>query len=144
MSGPGQGRGRGLSKRLAIEGRRIATQHQRLGELWQQFIGAIESAELELMRLSFRELRDGMLAHFEVEERVQIPALHGADSGLHPVLARIVDDHTRFRSELDALMRDVEAGAFEALLGPVEKLHDSLAEHEALEENLFPGAKREK
>jgi hypothetical protein len=132
----------GLSKRLVIEGRRIAAQHARLTELWQQFVAAFEGEQLELTRLTFRELRDGLLAHFDLEERLQIPALHGADAGLRPALARIVADHTRFREELSVLERYVEAGAFEALRGPAAKMSEGVAEHEDFEEKLFPGASK--
>ncbi len=132
----------GLSKRLVIEGRRIAAQHARLTELWQQFVAAFEGEQLELTRLTFRELRDGLMAHFDLEERLQIPALHGADAGLRPALARIVADHTRFREELNVLERHVEAGAFEALRGPAAKMSEGVAEHEDLEEKLFPGASK--
>jgi benzoyl-CoA reductase/2-hydroxyglutaryl-CoA dehydratase subunit BcrC/BadD/HgdB len=132
----------GLSKRLVIEGRRIALQHERIGELFEQFASAIAEQRMDQMRLTFRELREGLIAHFDLEERIQIPALHGADAGLQPALARIVADHDRFRDELAALAHDVEAGAFEALRGPAATLSEGITEHEAFEEMLFPGARK--
>jgi len=136
------GEDHGLAKRLAIEGRRIANQHARLAELWQQLLSAVDGGELETTHLAFRELRDGLIAHFDLEERIQIPALHGSNPGLQPALRRIVEEHTRFREALEGLTEHVEAGAFDVLRTAVARLHEGLSEHETFEENLFPGAKR--
>jgi hypothetical protein len=132
---------RGLSRRLKIEGRRIASQHRRLGELWQQLLAAFEHDQIDVTRSAFRELREGLLAHFDLEERIQIPALHGSNADLQPQPKRIVEDHMRFRAELEALARQLDAGSVDDLHSPARELHGALNEHEVLEQSLFPGLK---
>lgn len=127
----------GLSRRLAIEGRRIAAQHAKLGELCVTLIDAVSDDHLAATRAALTTLREGLLAHFDVEERVQIPALHGSDPSLEPQLKQIIDHHTRFRSELQMFTHLLQAGDLKALREPLALFVSALVEHEAQEEELF-------
>lgn len=129
----------GLSKRLGIEGRRIAAQHQLLGELWQAFLDPFDTGDLESARLAFRSLREGVTAHFDVEERVHIPALHGANPSVTQALQEIVSDHRRFRNELDQIVEALSSSDLERIAAMVEPLIRAFADHEAREEGLFKG-----
>ena len=127
----------GLSRRLAIEGRRIADQHAKLGELCVTLITALGHEDLEAARTALATLRDGLLAHFDVEEKVQIPALHGSNPSLGPRLQEIIGHHVRFRSDLEAFTHTLQTGDLGALREPLALFVSALVEHEALEESLF-------
>ena len=53
----------GLSKRLQIEARRIAGQHEKLGELWAGFLTAFGRQQGDSVRMSFETLREALLSH---------------------------------------------------------------------------------
>jgi hypothetical protein len=127
----------GLSRRLAIEGRRIAEQHAKLGELCVALISALADEDLEASRAALATLREGLLAHFDVEEKVQIPALHGSNPSLEPQLQEIIDHHVRFRGDLDTFARSVQNGDLAGLREPLALFVAALVEHEAQEESLF-------
>jgi hemerythrin len=127
----------GLNRRLAIEGRRIAAQHAKLGELCVALIDAVADDHVACVRAALATLREGLLAHFDVEERVQIPALHGSNPSLEPQLQRIIDQHTRFRSDLQIFTRAMQTGDLKALREPLALFVAALAKHEAQEEELF-------
>jgi hypothetical protein len=127
----------GLNRRLAIEGRRIAEQHAKLGELCGALISALASDHLEGTRTSLDTLREGLMAHFDVEEKVQIPALHGSNPALGPQLEEIIAQHMRFRAELDAFAHILLDGNLDGLREPLALFVSALAEHEAQEESLF-------
>lgn len=127
----------GLQRRLAIEGRRIAAQHAKLGELCGALIDALASGVLAAAYASLATLHDGLLAHFDVEEKVQIPALHGSDPSLEPRLRRIVQDHAKFRADLDRISRAVHDDDLAGAREPLTLFIADLADHEAREEELF-------
>lgn len=127
----------GLTRRLAIEGRRIAAQHAKLGELCVALIEAVAHDQLGAAKGALTTLRDGLLAHFTVEETVQIPALHGSNPSLEPQLRQIVEHHVRFRSDLETFTRTLEEGDLSALREPLALFVSALVEHETQEEELF-------
>jgi hypothetical protein len=127
----------GLSRRLAIEGRRIAAQHAKLGELCVALIEAVAAERLAAARTALATLREGLLAHFDVEERVQIPALHGSNPSLGPRLEKIIEHHVRFRRDLQAFTGTLQRDDLAGLREPLALFVAALAEHEAQEEELF-------
>ena len=129
----------GLSKRLGIERRRIAAQHQLLGELWQSFLDPFETGDTRSARLAFTSLCEGVTAHFDVEERIHIPALHGANPSVTEALQEIVSDHRRFRNELNRIAEALSAADLEAVAAMVAPLIRAFADHEVREEDLFKG-----
>lgn len=127
----------GLSRRLAIEGRRIAAQHAKLGELCVALIDAVSNDHLAAAQAALDTLREGLLAHFDVEERVQIPALHGSNPSLEPRLRKIIEQHDRFRNDLKTFTGTLQGGDLTAFREPLGLFVSALAEHEAQEEELF-------
>ncbi len=127
----------GLAKRLEIERRRIASQHEKLGELWQSFLEPFRKHLAEGARDAFSALRDGLAAHFELEEKVQIPALHGADPAIRPQLEQLVLEHRELSRGLKEILLELDAGRLEHVEERVEWLIQLIAEHEAREEDLF-------
>ncbi len=127
----------GLRKRIELEARRISAQHRQLDALYAALVDALQSGAQEQAREDFLRLREALLAHFEVEERTEFPALHGLDPGTEPELDTLIDQHETFRSELRALADCFAAGDVDQAARRLDGLGDRLGEHERNEERLF-------
>lgn len=137
------GREPGLSRRLEIEARRISAQHDKLGELWSHFVSGVGESlaggELvERLGLFASALR----SHFALEERIHFPALHGSDAHIEPVLARLLEEHRQFDQDLERMERDLAARGTQDGLD-LEAFTRRLAEHERVEEGLYPDRARD-
>ena len=122
----------GLRKRLQIERRRIKAQHAILGELFIDFL-----APGGLDAFHFARLRSGLIAHFEMEERVMIPAVHGSSPDRESELLRIVEEHQHFRRDLELIGEAIELGRVEEAVEVTVSLMEQITDHEVREESLF-------
>jgi hypothetical protein len=122
----------GLRHRLRRAKLRILTQHRRLHALLRD----AEAAALQRAPLCdcVALLRDGLRAHFDLEEEVCFTALHGLEPAARPSLVRLAGDHRAFLDELGQLLGDPPDAAPRLLL-----LGQALREHEQREEELFGG-----
>ena len=122
----------GLRHRLRRANQRVQAQHQRLRTLLRDAESAAgEGAPLcECVAL----LREGLRAHFELEEEVCFPALHGLEPSAQPSLLRLARDHRAFLDELAELLDEPSDAPARVLL-----LGRALREHEQHEEELFGG-----
>jgi hypothetical protein len=127
----------GLHTRLGIERLRISSQHQRLGFLFDAVAGSLEAGDHDQLHGAFHAFADGLRAHFEVEERVQIPALHGAQPTLEKQLQSLVREHSDFRERLALITRALAEGRIDQAGSELQALSLALKEHEATEESLF-------
>ena len=72
--------------------------------------------------------------HFEIEERLLLPALPETDPGWGAAAARVRDEHARIRTGVDALV----VGGGEAALEAAHRLGQLLGDHVRFEErDLF-------
>ena len=124
---------------MQLEARRIFHQHEQLDALYDETVDAIADAQPETARAALGRLRDGLLAHFEVEESTHFPALHGLSSASAERLVQRIPEHVGFREQLGRLeaARDRPEGAARAELAARGR---GLAAHEKLEEELFAAA----
>ena len=122
----------GLRKRLEIERRRIKAQHAMLGELFIDFLspGGLDPFHFAL-------LRSGLIAHFEMEERVMIPALHGSSPERAPELLQLVEEHKQFLHLLDVIGRAIDRSETNQAVETAVSLMEQLTDHEQREEALY-------
>jgi hemerythrin len=133
----------GLRLRLAHEARRIASQHDYLDALVSTTRSTLEHGERDEVRRALHGFRGAVEAHFDLEEQVHFPALHGADPGRDAQLAELERDHAALRLELADLEAQARADRERAaLVGGFDALVDRLASHEAREERLLAEASR--
>lgn len=136
---------RGLRMRLAQEARRIAAQHEFLDALEATTRAALAVGDAAACDEALLHFESALVAHFEIEERVQFPALHGLAVELDPELAELVRAHGRFRAALAAMrdaVEDVDPDARAAVLAEFEALAAELRTHETHEETLLSDASR--
>ena len=93
----------GLRLRLAHEARRIASQHSYLDAMKATTMRALERGEALEIRQALRGFRGSLEAHFELEEQLHFPALHGLHPEFAPDLTALVAEHERFRAGLGRL-----------------------------------------
>jgi iron-sulfur cluster repair protein YtfE (RIC family) len=128
----------GLRLRLAREGRRIAGQHEYLGALQATTRAALERGDPAEISNALRGFEGALGAHFDLEEHLHFPALHGHRPDLESRIEELVREHRVFRETLAGLRRQAESPDRPQLLSDFQSLTAALQRHEALEEDLFP------
>jgi hypothetical protein len=129
----------GLRSRLRRALQRVREQHRSLGEIAVELDRALPSGSRESVDVWLTRMRDGLVAHFELEEKVLFPALHGLDPATLPEIEQLERDHGRFLDGLGALLgRELS----ERALAPahLKGLRERLAAHELREEHLLARA----
>lgn len=122
----------GLRRRLRRTLQRVGEQHRSLREIAVELDRALASGSRESVDAWLTRMRDGLAAHFELEEKVVFPALHGLDPTTLSELEQLERDHGRF---LALLVRELS----EKALAPahLKGLRERLGAHEQREEHLL-------
>jgi hypothetical protein len=124
----------GLRHRLRRALRRMEGQHLHLRPLLAEIDDAVRAGALAEIGERLTRLRDALSAHFELEESVLFPALHGLSPGSARDLTQLAEEHRAFLSELLHLAGgDGRARSAEA----ISRLRSALAAHEKREERLL-------
>lgn len=127
----------GLRVRVRQEGLRISSQHRQLDGLYAAVGEALRRGARGEAISAFTRLRDALEAHFSLEDELYFPAVHGMHPDCEALLTSLVDDHRRFRSELDAVGRGLAAHApLEGCLASLDALAEEIGAHERREEEL--------
>jgi Hemerythrin HHE cation binding domain len=126
----GAGLRTGLRHRLQRARLRIEGQHQRLRTLLHDAEEAARTGAA--LNEPLHRLREGLNAHFELEEAVSFPALHGLEPASSRVLAVLQEDHHGFLDELARLLGGEADSAARVL-----RLGSALRDHERREEELL-------
>jgi hypothetical protein len=120
----------GLRHRLQRARERMKGQHGQLRLLLRDAEAAARAGSELGSRLE--RLRDNLAAHFEVEESIAFPALHGLAPGALAALERLSSDHRAFLRELAELLAGESDAAARVLA-----LGKAIREHEHGEEALI-------
>jgi hemerythrin len=129
----------GLGRRLAIEARRISSQHRQLDELYGLLLGALEHEPLAAVRRGFERFRDALEAHFAMEDDVHFPAFHGLRPELESRLTALIEEHKIMRKALDDVQANLQSGDLETGVKHLDALVVRLARHEETEEQMIGG-----
>jgi hypothetical protein len=129
----------GLRSRLRRAVQRVEEQHRALREVAGALDRAFAAGSREEVDGWLTRMRDGLTAHFELEEEVVFPALHGLDPATRAEIAQLERDHGRFVAKLDALLARAPDGAALAAAN-LKGLRERLAAHELREEHLLAQA----
>jgi len=129
----------GLRLRLAQEARRIAGQHAWLASVEATVLRVLQRGTPAEARDALDAYRGALAAHFELEERLHFPALHGLRPELAPAIEALVADHARLRADLEALGARVGTVARDAVTDGFRACAAQLLDHEQREEALLGG-----
>jgi hypothetical protein len=75
-------------------------------------------------------------AHFEMEDGVFFPALHGLHPGSGPELELLMGEHEGFRDRFERLRDGITGSSLEAFAEAYREFSRSIGEHEGREERL--------
>jgi hypothetical protein len=126
----------GLEMRVDREARRISNQHRQLDEFYGMVVSSLEGGMLARARSEFVRFHDALEAHFQVEEQIHFPALHGLAPELDAELASLVEEHREFRERLERLAELFERGDAARCGRELDGLVVELATHEGREERI--------
>ena len=127
----------GLRLRLAHASRRLPAQHDFLDALVATTGRALERTDALEAQEAIRGFRGALEAHFQIEEEVHFPALHGLRPGLEAELEALVREHHALRDRLLVLEGRIGREAGVAVAPDFAELAEALREHESREERLF-------
>jgi len=127
----------GLSLRMQRERRVISAQHRQLDDFYVRLASALDGGDLAEASKAFWRFSDALEAHLALEDGLYFPALRGLAPALAGDLDVLCDEHQALRERLSAVARQLEVGACEACVRPLERLVGDLAEHEGREEGLL-------
>jgi hypothetical protein len=126
----------GLRYRVRRALRQIGEQHLQLHEIRERLGAAIASREELEARDALVRFRHAIGAHFELEDRVFFPALHGLHPEEQPALEALSRDHLGLLAALQRLSPLLEEAAFESFGDGFDAFQRDLAQHERQEEGI--------
>jgi hypothetical protein len=128
--------GSGLRYRLRRVLRQIGEQHRQLREIQAGLDAAAAGGERAALRDAFVRYRHAIGAHFELEERVFFPALHGLHPDEREPLEALARDHAEMLGLLQRASPLLDAPGLDAFGAAFGAVRSSFASHERREEAL--------
>jgi transposase len=128
---------RGLRHRLQRAARRVADQHQSINDLYKSLSDGLAESPKSEVRREFDRYRLALTAHFELEEGVFFPAVHGADASQHALIRQLIAIHSRMRAELVHLADSIESLPSDEFSRRLVGFATILSSHERQEEMLL-------
>ncbi|HXK23433.1 MAG TPA: hemerythrin domain-containing protein [Myxococcota bacterium] len=125
----------GLRHRLRRAVRRSESQHVQLRALLAEIADALGAGARAVPVGSLARLRDALQAHFELEDQMLFPAVHGLRPGAGGSIETLCHEHAQFLSELGDALGAVSGCDGDAFL----RLRAALGDHERREEQLLEG-----
>jgi hypothetical protein len=126
----------GLRYRLRRALRQIGEQHRQLKQIHERLVAAVASGERGEARDGFVRYRHAIGAHFELEDGVFFPALHGLHPEEREELEALSRDHAGLLVALQRLLPLLEEAALGRFGFAFAAFRSELAQHEQREEAL--------
>ncbi len=126
----------GLRHRLRRVLRQLEDQHRHLGPIFEEICRALRGGAVRDVSAAFERYREALAAHFELEESVFFPAVHGLTRDRGSDLCTLCEDHEAFHAQLEAIREHLRRSELEAGQRALDALTASLRSHEQREEGL--------
>jgi hypothetical protein len=126
----------GLRYRMRRALRQIGEQHLQLHEIRERLGAAIATRQPLEARDVFVRFRHAIGAHFELEDTVFFPALHGLHPDERQALEALSRDHLGLLAALQRLSPLLDEAAFERFGIGFDAFRRDLARHERQEEGI--------
>jgi len=126
----------GLRYRLRRALRQIGEQHRQLREIQAGLEAAAARGDRAALRDAFVRYRHAIGAHFELEESVFFPALHGLHPAEQEPLEALGRDHVEMLAELQRVSPLLDAPGLDGFGAAFGAFRSSFASHERREEAL--------
>jgi hypothetical protein len=130
----------GLRRRIQRIVNQVRRQHHALAEAQAELEQALREGRVDAIMRACERYCEALRAHFDLEEQVFFPAVHGLLPDRERTILGLDRDHLRFREEAEALGGRVERGDWSGCQAALRILRSALDEHEATEEELVRSA----
>ena len=126
----------GLRHRVKRVAQQIAEQHRQLDALRREGSAALERGARADGRHALERFSAALAAHFDLEQSVFFPALHGLAPSRTQELEAIEREHPGFLSELRRIEAEIETASADASGRAFLQVLSGLRDHEQREERL--------
>jgi iron-sulfur cluster repair protein YtfE (RIC family) len=126
----------GLRHRVRRLAQQTAEQHRHLDALRREVSAGFERGALTEARQALERFAAALAAHFELEQTVIFPALHGLSPSRTQELEALEREHADYLSELRRVLAGIESAPAEASGRAFQRFIDGLGGHERREERL--------
>ena len=123
----------GLRHRLRRALQQIEAQHRHLKPIYRELVQVVAGRRSGSEREWFAKYADALTAHFDLEEEMVFPAVHGLDAGASREIAMLSRDHSTLLARLKSFEPSLSGPEAGTLL---EAFAATLCEHEEREEKL--------
>ncbi len=135
----------GLRFRMQRAQNQMRAQHRHILPFFEEIEAALLRRNSEPIRGSLDRLAEALEAHFNLEDDVLFPALHGLRPESESEIGALSHDHAALLSDLEGLFESLERDGLEAFEQGLREFRSALRSHEAREEQLVgemigPGA----
>jgi hypothetical protein len=125
-------------KRLAVQ---TAAQHRHLAAIQHEIDVALDRGSLSEARAALERYEGALTAHFELENRVFFPALHGLVPRRAHELEVLEQEHVQLSAALGRVRSALEQAPADGSRAAMKAFLDSLRGHEQREERLVAEAR---
>lgn len=132
-----QGLRTGLRHRLRRAHAQIGEQHRALGKVARELEAALEARSPARTAEWLERFSEALRAHFDLEDSVLFPALHGLTEDTSSELQRLSEEHALFLETLERVLASLRGGSTADPSPTLVALRERLAEHERQEERLL-------
>ncbi|HEY8153738.1 MAG TPA: hemerythrin domain-containing protein [Myxococcota bacterium] len=126
----------GLRLRVKRLAQQTAEQHRQLDALRKQVAAALERGERGDGQHALERFSAALAAHFDLEQGVFFPALHGLSPSRTQELEALEREHAGFLAELQRVREEMERAPAEVSGRAFARFLDGLGGHERREEKL--------
>ena len=126
----------GLRLRVKRLAQQTAEQHRQLDALRREVAAALERGERSAGLHALERFGVALAAHFDLEQGVFFPALHGLSPARKQELEALEREHGVFLAELRGVREEMERAAAEASGRAFTRFLDGLGGHERREEKI--------
>jgi hypothetical protein len=132
----------GLRHRLRRTLRQTAHQHEHLRVLHRRLDDALDRGAVDAVRAAAERLHAALAAHFDLEDAVIFPAVHGLEHTRASELNALARDHRHYLVEFERLCAQLDAAALSAFGDAYRAFRAQIGEHEQREEALLKAVER--
>jgi hypothetical protein len=126
----------GLRLRVKRLAQQIVEQHRHLDALRREVAAALEGGACADGRTALERFTAALAAHFELEQSVFFPALHGLSHARTQELEAVEAEHPRFLAALHRVAAEIETASADASERAFRECLIDLRDHEQREERL--------
>jgi hypothetical protein len=126
----------GLKHRVKRLAQQIADQHRHLSLLRREIDAALERGERDAAGDAFARFEAALLAHFDLEQGLFFPALHGLSPARSDGLEALEREHASLRAKLRSMAAGIEGEPLGPTRAALEQCLAALRDHETREEAL--------